>query len=114
MKKPIRKILKFSFTLILIVLILNISVTTKQGINHEVGVLKMPLYIKIIEFIGRDYNYKSLTKEITADCITDEEKVMAIFNWVVKNIHKIPKDFDIIDDHTLNIIIRRYGASDQM
>lgn len=110
----IRKILIFFLILGIITVILNLPVTTKQGIDGIVRTFKIPLYIKIIEFLDRDYWYRILAEEITRGSVTDKEKVMAIFNWVIDNIHKPPKGFVIFDDHVLNIIMRRYGARDQM
>jgi len=74
----------------------------------------MPLYIKIIEFIDRDYQYGKLVKAICQGLDYDKEKVMAIFEWTHKNIKSnIPKDWPIVDDHVWNIILRGYGTDDQ-
>jgi hypothetical protein len=110
----IKKIITATLVVAATVAILNIPLTTRQGVNHELKVLKIPLYIKTIEFLDRDYRYAELAGEITKDKKTDKDKALAIFNWVVKNIHQAPGGFDIIDDHILNIIIRRYGTPDQM
>jgi hypothetical protein len=108
-----KRILIWLLVLISIFAILNFPATTKQGVNYELRILKIPLYIKIIEYVDRDYHYRVLTKGITANCRTEEEKVIAIFDWVAKNIHKVPEGFDVVDDHILNIIIRRYGTANQ-
>ncbi len=110
LKKVVTSILFFA----LMGVVLNIPVTTRQGINGVVRIYKIPFYIKTIEFMNRNYQHRRLAAEITSGCRTDKEKTMAIFDWVVKNIRKPPEGFDIFDDHVLNIIIRRYGASDQM
>lgn len=110
----IKKVFKFLLVPVLIVILLHIPLTTRQGINGKVRTFQMPLYIKVIEFLDRNYQYGVLSRQITEGCVTDEEKVMTIFNWVRKNIHAPPKDFTIIDDHVLNIIIRQYGTGDQM
>jgi|GEM_PF-1217770 len=101
--------------LILIGALLNIPVTTRQGVNYEVRTMKIPLYIKAVEFIDRDYHYKRLMREIIKDKNTDEAKILAIYKWVTENISgNIPSGWAIYDDHVLNIIIRRYGAPDQI
>jgi hypothetical protein len=93
----------------------NIKTSTRQGINHKVRVYNIPLYIKAIEFIDRDYRYRALAREITQEKPDDEEKVLAIFQWVRANIKTdIPDGWPIYDDHILNIIIRGYAASDQI
>lgn len=110
----IKKILRYFLALILIAAILTFPVKTKKGINYTLTVLRIPLYVKVTEYLDRNYWYKRLTDGITAGCATDTEKVIAIFNWVMENIHRMPPGFDVIDDHTLNVIIRRYGTHDQM
>jgi hypothetical protein len=90
-------------------------VPTRQGIDGCVRVYSLPLYIKVIEFIDRDYKYRVLAREITASTGSDKEKALAVFGWVRKNIKTdIPKSWPIYDDHILNIIIRGYGVSDQL
>lgn len=110
----LKRIVASFLIVILIGLILNVPVEVRQGMNGVVRVYKIPFYIKTIEFLGRNYQYKRLAGEITSGCYTNKEKTMALLDWVVKNIRKPPKGFDIFDDHVLNIIIRRYGLDDQM
>lgn len=95
--------------------ILNLPVTTRQGINYSLRTIKIPLYVKILEFIDRDYHYRILVKDIVKGCKSEEEKVLAIFNWTCQNIKtNIPEGWPIVDDHILNIIIRGYGVHDQL
>lgn len=108
-----KKIFSFLLAFILLIVFLNIPVTTRQGINGEVRTLRIPFYIKFFEFLDRNYWYKSISHGITKERVTDEEKVMAIFDWCVRNIHNVPEGFDVVDDHVLNIIIRQCGTSDQ-
>ena len=95
------------------ILLLNIKVTTRQGINYKVHTKRIPLYFKASGFIHRHFAYKQLLKEILKNDQTDKEKVLAIFEWTYKNIRKVPEDFPVIDDHILNIITQGYGTSDQ-
>lgn len=95
-------------------LVLNLPVTSRQGINYVVREVKMPLYVKIIEFVDRDYQYKKLVAEICRGYNSDEDKALALFKWVIQNIRKeIPRGWPVIDDHVWNIIVRGYGVSDQ-
>ena len=87
--------------------------TTKKAVNHDIAIIKIPLYIKAAGFINRDYWYRYIVENLTENLKTDREKAVAIFDWTLKNIHNVPKGFDIVDDHILNIIIRRYGTLDQ-
>lgn len=94
--------------------ILNLPVTSRQGVNYVVKTTRMPLYIKIIEFLDRDYHYKKLAKRICQGCRSNEEKVLGLFEWTYQNIKRdIPESWPIIDDHVWNIIVRGYGARDQ-
>jgi len=94
--------------------ILNIKVSSRQGINFVAHTIKMPLYIKIIEFFDRDYHYKELVENICQGCNSDQNKVLALFEWTHQNIKRdIPEGWPIIDDHVWHIIVRGYGARDQ-
>src|SRR3989338_2882841 len=92
---------------------LNVSVTTKQGINGQVHEIKLPLYLKMLDFVDRHYNYKNLVANILGDAKDENAKTLKIFNWVTANVRENPKELPIIDDHPLNILIRGYGMEDQ-
>ncbi len=92
---------------------LNIEVTSRQGYDYEVRTIKLPLYLKILDFMDRHYNYKVLAKSITAEAKTDEERTMKIFEWTYNNIKKKPKELPVVDDHAWYIIVRGYGVGDQ-
>ena len=114
-KRLIKTVSLLLMGLLLCAAVLNLPVSTRQGINYSVRTIKIPLYIKILELIDRDYHYRVLAKDITKGRKTDEEKVLAIFNWTHQNIKtNIPEGWPIVDDHILNIIIRGYGVHDQL
>lgn len=110
---------KISFVLLAVViilfavLVLNIKVTSYQGKDYQLSILKVPLFLKIMDFFNRHYHYKLTAEEIVQEARTEEEKVLRIFYWTHKNIKKPPPGFPIIDDHVYNIIIRGYGTDDQ-
>ena len=93
--------------------LMNIETSIKQGVDGRCRMIKMPLYVKIMEFITRDFEYGRIAKEITVGCVNDEDKALAIFKWTRENIKRPPKGFHVFDDHILNIIIRGYGTGDQ-
>lgn len=111
--KRIKHALFLFFGIICFILILNVKVITRQGVNYKVQLIKIPLYLKILDFFDRHYNYVEIIKRITTGSTSEEEKVIRIFEWTNKNIRKIPEGFPIIDDHVWHIIIRGYGAGDQ-
>jgi hypothetical protein len=108
-----KKILILSFILLLVIgSVLNISVTTKQGINYNVSEIKLPLYLKVLNFFYRHFNYKWLVNRITKDLETKEDKVFRLFQWTHETIHFRPKNLPIMDDHVWNVYVRGYGVSD--
>lgn len=97
----------------IIVVLLNVEVTSLQGVNYKVSVIRMPLYFKILDFFDRHYNYKLLTRRIIGNAGTDDEKVSKLLDWTYANIRKVPDGFPVIDDHVWHTIIRGYGVDDQ-
>ncbi len=116
-RKNIRKYIASFIIVLCITALLFLPATTKQGIGGEIRIIRLPLIIKLTEFVNRNYHYGRLAREIVFDSDTDREKVLAIFNWVVQNINTdFPRrgNWHIVDDHILHIIIRRYGTADQV
>jgi len=101
--------------IVLSVALASVPLRTRQGIDGKVSMRFIPLYIKAIEFIDRDFHYRGLIREIMPQAMPEQEKVLALFRWVRENVRTdYPRTWRIIDDHILNIIIRRYGTSDQV
>ena len=92
---------------------LNAEVSIRQAVDGRLREIKMPLYAKVIEFLARHYEYERIAKDVTRGCVTDEDKVLALFEWTHRNIRKVPKGMSVYDDHIVNIIIRGYGTCDQ-
>ena len=113
MKRLAGILLLVVLAIIAIGFILNVNVTTKQCINYQCYTRKLPLYLKILDFFDRYYNYKQLVKIIINDTVTEQDRVMKIFEWTYENIKKRPAGLPVIDDHVWHIIIRGYGTSDQ-
>jgi len=113
MKKKVISILIVFLLVFGLFRLLNVEVVTMQGINFKVSRIKIPLYLKILDFLDRHYNYKNLVTRITKNKHTEEEKVMAILKWTYENIKRQPKELPVIDDHIWSIIDRGYGVEDQ-
>lgn len=113
MRKSILKILSVIVLILCIGLLLNSSVTTKQCINYQCHTTRITLFLKLLDFFDRHYNYKQLAKDIVKDAKSDEERVIRLLAWIQSNIVKVPEGFPIIDDHVWHIIIRGYGTDDQ-
>lgn len=111
--RAIKKFLLFIGIILLVILVLNLKVTTSIGIDYRVYTKSMPLYLKVLDFFDRHFQYRQLIREITSGCKTDEEKALKAFAWTCKNIKRVPEGFPIIDDHIWYIIVRGYGAGDQ-
>jgi hypothetical protein len=87
---------------------------TKQSVDSSLYTIEIPLGLKIVELFDRDYHYRRLTKSITNDARTAEEKAKAIFRWTCDNIRTdFPKDWPVIDDHVWNSVVRGYGTAGQ-
>lgn len=113
MKKFIIKLSIVVATIIAIILVLNIKVSTLQGINYKVHTIRIPLYLKILDFMDRHYNYKQIVKKIIENEQDKQKRVMKLFSWTYHNIKKQPENLPIIDDHVWHIIVRGYGVRDQ-
>lgn len=111
-KKALKSALGTAAVFLMLVL-LNITVATRQGINFKVYTIKLPLYLKVLDFFDRHYNYKALVRRITGTAKTDEDKAIMILKWTYQCIKPQPENLPVVDDHVWNIIIRGYGADDQ-
>lgn len=113
MKKAYLIALLIAITVISVIFVLNMNVATKQGVNYQVHEIKLPLYLKMLDFVDRHYNYKNIVTNILGGTKDDNDKTIKIFNWVRSNVRKNPQELPVIDDHPLNILIRGYGVRDQ-
>lgn len=103
----------FLFCATALLLILNMETTTRQSINYQVWELKIPLYLKLSNFMDRHWNYHWLVKRIVQNRMDENQKTKAIFRWTLEHIADQPSQLDIVDDHVWNIIVRGYGTEDQ-
>ena len=87
--------------------------TTRQGVNFKVTERHLPLILKGMDFLLRDYEYRRLAAEVTQGLSTDESKADALFRWTREHIRPTPPGWPVVDDHITHIIIRGYGTSDQ-
>ena len=109
---------KIILLLILILVLAILLFTTKKttrfiGINYKVTEYEIPIYLKIIDFYDRHYNYKYLVKNINRNNNNENDIILNTTKWIKNNIKKIPEDVDIIDNHALTIFERRLGNDDQ-
>jgi len=113
MKK--NKFITFSFLILffLLFIILNIDTKKKILVNNNVIEYKIPLYLKILNFLNRHYNYKYIVKGINDKKQNKEEIVINISKWVHQNIKKIPIGVDYIDSDPLSTATRRLGQQYQ-
>ncbi|NQT00245.1 MAG: transglutaminase domain-containing protein [Candidatus Omnitrophica bacterium] len=92
---------------------LNIKVSTQRGVSYKWTTIKIPLYLKILDFFDRHYNYRELVNRIVSGAQTDEERLLKILKWSHDNMNKAPEGLPVIDDHVWHIIVRGYGVRDQ-
>jgi hypothetical protein len=108
-----KKIIIFILTLLVIIAALNIEVSTRQGVDYKVRTIKLPLYLKLLDFFDRHYHYKLLAESIVRGQKEDEEKVLRILGWTSQNMKRQPESLSTVDDHVWYTIVRGYGSSDQ-
>jgi len=93
--------------------VLTAPATTRQGVDFVVSTREVPLYVKILDFLHRHYQYAALANEITQGLSSDQDRVLAVFDWTWRNIRRTPEGWPVMDDHILNIIIRGHGVGEQ-
>jgi hypothetical protein len=109
------KVLIPSFLLILIIIAgvaLNLKVITKQGVNYKVSEIELPLYLKILNFYDRHFNYRWLVNRITKNLEKKEDKLFRLFEWTYHNIQPQPESLPIMDDHVWSVYVRGYGIDE--
>ena len=96
-----------------IVALAFVPTETRQGVDFTVSTYRLPLFVKIIDFVQRDTTYARLAPRIVPRNATAEAAALAALEWTRKNIRDAPPGFPIVDDHVSHIIIRGYGSEDQ-
>ncbi len=97
-----------------LIALLNINVSTRQGTDYKVSRMTMPLYLKVLNFYDRHYNYKWLAKQITGHLDTREDKILRLFHWTYETIKPQPEGLPIMDSHPWDVYVRGYGVSDNI
>jgi len=99
----------------ILIFIFGYPLTYRIGIDGELFEKKIPLYAKACGFLYRDWAYREIVHNIIGWERNDTKKALLILRWVNDNImYGIPQGLKVMDDHPLNIIIRQYGAKDQI
>jgi hypothetical protein len=93
---------------------LTVETTTRQGINYEVSEIRIPRYLKILNFLDRHFSYKWIVGRIIQGDADDYQKAKILLQWTADHIAEQPAQLDVVDDHVWHIIVRGYGKEDQM
>jgi len=105
----------FIFLLFLcLIALLNKKVTTSHGVDHKVSRMTLPLYVKVLNFYARHFNYKWLAKQITGHLDTEEDKILQLFHWTYETIKPKPESLPIMDSHPWDVYVRGYGVIDSV
>lgn len=99
---------------VLVVGLMMAPATTRQGVNFTVTTHQLPLYLKLLSFMDRHYQYRYIAQQVTAGLSSDRERAARLLDWTRRQIHPTPPGLPVVDDHILHIIIRGYGEPDQM
>jgi len=111
-----RRFLKALVVLVVIIaisLLANVNSTTKIGINSQVREYSIPVYLKVLNFYDRHFNYQHLVNRVTRDSKTKREKLISLAAWANHNIKRLPDNVDFVDNHPWTIIQRRLGNPGQ-
>ncbi len=82
-------------------LVATMPVSTSQGINYEVSVHQVPLYLKTFDFLYRSRHYQILAHETSGSASTETERVLAIFDWTQRHVRQTPPGWTVVDDHIM-------------
>lgn len=112
-----RRIWRYLVGLALVFLMIALALwptASYQGVNQRVLKHRLPLAVKVADFLSRHWHMKALTKQIVNPSMDALERISTIFRWTVENVHKSPKGLPVVDDHVYHIMIRGYGNEDQI
>lgn len=112
-RSPGRRALLLMAALVIIATVALWPVTTRSGVNYEVGERRLPLWRKAKEFLDRDRAMARLAARVAAAAGGDEERSVAVLGWTNQHIRPHPATAQVIDDHVWSIVERSYGSSDQ-
>lgn len=90
------------------------TVVTRQAVGPRLSTRPLPRYVKALDFLHRHYQFQMLARDITRADNSGAERAVSVFTWTRENIRRAPDDWPVVDDHTLNVIIRGYGVPYQM
>ena len=106
------KYIAIIITILIAIIFFNIDSTTKKGVDYSINEENINLYVKINDFYKRHKIYLALNKKIF-DENTISDNFLILSRWIYKNIDKLEKNDQIIDDHPSSILLRKKGANDQ-
>jgi len=103
------------FIIVLVVsgtVFIKLETVTRVGMDYKVQTLKIPLYLKILNFYSRHFNYQWLIERVIEDSDNDEDKVIRLLNWTLEHIKQQPESLPVMDEHVWSVIVRGYGVPD--
>jgi len=113
MKRYFRTIVPVFLLLVALGVFFNLETSIQQCVDYRCQSVRMPLYLKMLDFFDRHFNYAHLVRGIIKGAKTEEERVMRIFAWTDKYIKEAPPGLPVMDDHVWYTIVRGYGVGDQ-
>jgi hypothetical protein len=95
------------------ILVANWPVRRSVGTNFVITEVRLPLWVKAVDFIHRDANLDAAAAQVFAGVAGDEERALAALAWTRANIRPQPPTQPVVDDHIWHVIVRGYGMPDQ-
>jgi hypothetical protein len=112
MKKRLTLLILIIVFIISGVIFFNLETITRVGVDYKVQTIKIPLYLKILNFYDRHFNYQWMTGRIIEGLDNDEDKVVRLLNWTFNHIKQQPESLPVMDEHVWSVIVRGYGVDD--
>lgn len=84
------------------------------GVNFVISEQQLPLWKKVTDFVARDRRLARTAQDLLGGHAGADAKAAAAFAWTRANVQPTPPGAPVIDDHIWDIIVRRYGESDQI
>ena len=87
--------------------------TRYVAVDRVVSEERLPLWLKMVNFVDRDLNLARVASAALDGQSTDDARALAALNWTLKNVRPQPPTLPTRDDHVWFVVVRGYGEADQ-
>jgi hypothetical protein len=109
-----RRILtRLSGVLLAVVLVGMIPTGSRQGIDGNLIVHRIPLWQKAANFYLRHVEFERWARDAAGGEADPQRRVLRLMDWTVKQVQHRPPELPFVDDHISHIVLRHYGNAGQ-